>query len=78
MVGVGRTVTGAVPSLSCLASPVPQCCYNLRDGGAVTEVSGWDPGHILCTASGWAAGPFVPTLERGGGVLRDRESRREL
>ena len=33
---------------SCLASHVPQCRYSLRDGGAVTEVSGWDSGHIHC------------------------------
>ena len=48
MAGVGRIVTGAVPSLSCPASQVPQCCYSIRDGGAVTGVSGWDPGHIHC------------------------------
>jgi hypothetical protein len=52
MVGVGRTVTGAVPSLSCPASHVLQCCYSLRDGGAVTEVGGWDPGHIYCGSGG--------------------------
>jgi len=52
MVGVGRKVTGAVPSLSCPASQVPQCCYSIRDGGAVTEVSGWDPGHIHCGSGG--------------------------
>ena len=52
MVGVGRKLTGAVPSLSCPASPVPKCCYSIRDGGAVTEVSGWDPGHIHCGSSG--------------------------
>ena len=46
MVGVGSIVMGAVPSLSCPASQVPKCCYNIRDGGAVTGVSGWDPGHI--------------------------------
>ena len=46
MVGVGSIVTGVVPSLSCPASQVPQCCYSIRDGGAVTGVSGWDPGHI--------------------------------
>ena len=46
MVGVGRKVTGAVPSLSYPASHVPQCCYSVQDGGAVTGVSGWDPGHI--------------------------------
>ena len=48
LVGVGRKVTGAVPSLSCPASQVPQCCYSIRDGGAVIGVSGWDPGHIHC------------------------------
>ena len=48
MVGVGRTVTGAVPSLSCPASQVPKCCYSIRDGGVVTGVSEWDPGHIHC------------------------------
>ena len=52
MVGVGRKVTGAVPSLSCPASPVPKCCYSTRDGGAVTGVSGWDPGHIHCGSGG--------------------------
>ena len=40
MVGVGKTVTRAVPSLSCPASQVPQCCYSIRYGGAVTEVGG--------------------------------------
>ena len=48
MVGVGRTVTGAVPSMSCPASQVPRCCYSIRDGGMVTGVSGWDVGHIHC------------------------------
>ena len=48
MVSVGRTGTGAVPGPSYLAPRVPQCRYSLRDGGAVTEVSGWDPGHIHC------------------------------
>ena len=48
MVGVGRIVTGAVQSLSCLASQVQQCCYSIQDGGAVIGVSGWDPGHIHC------------------------------
>ena len=48
MVGVGRTVMGAVSSLSCPASQVPRRCYSVRDGGMVTEVSGWDPGHIHC------------------------------
>jgi len=52
MVGVGRTVTGAVTSPSCLVSHVPQCRYSLRDGGTVTEVSGWDPGHIHCGSGG--------------------------
>ena len=52
MVGVGRKVTGAVPSLSCPASQVPKCCYSIRDGGAVTGVSGWDPGHIHCGNGG--------------------------
>ena len=52
MVGVGRTVMGAVPSLSCPASQVPQCCYSIRDGGAVTGVSEWDPGHIYCGSGG--------------------------
>ena len=41
MVGVGRTVREL-----CRACLVPQCCYNNWGGGAVTEVSGWDPGHI--------------------------------
>ena len=48
MVGVGRTVTGAVPGPSCPASQIQQCCYSNWGGGAVTEVSGWDPGHIHC------------------------------
>ena len=52
MVSVGRTVTGAVSGPSCLASHVPQCLYSHRDGGAVTEVSGWDPGHIHCGSGG--------------------------
>ena len=52
MVGVGRIVTGAVPDPSCLPSHVPQCCYRLRDGRAMTEVSGWDPGHIHCGNGG--------------------------
>ena len=52
MVGVGRKLTGAVPSLSCPASQIPQCCYSIRDGGAVTGVSGWDPGHIHCGNGG--------------------------
>ena len=48
MIGVGRTVTGAVSDPSCPASQIPQCCYSNWGGGAVTEVSGWDPGHIHC------------------------------
>ena len=52
MVGVGIIVMGAVPSLSCPVSQVPQCCYSIRDGGAVTGVSGWDPGHIHCGNGG--------------------------
>ena len=52
MAGVGKIVTGVVPSLSCLASRVPQYCYSIRDGGAVTVVSGWDPGHIHCGNGG--------------------------
>ena len=52
MVGVGRTVTGAVPILSCPASQVPKRCYSVRDGGMETEVSGWDPGHIYCGSGG--------------------------
>src|SRR4029079_4208333 len=58
MVGVGRIVTGAVPSLSCPASQVPQCCYSIRDGGAVTEVSGWGPGPLHCGIGGLT--PPVP------------------
>ena len=58
MVGVGRTVTGAVPSLSCPALQVPRCCYSTRDGGMVTGVSGWDPGHIHC----WNDGLTPPVL----------------
>ena len=58
MVGVGRKVTGAVPSMSCPASQVPQCCYSIRDGGVVTRVSGWDPGHIHCGNGG----PTPPVL----------------
>ena len=57
MVGVGGTGTGAVPGPSCLASHVPQCRYSLRDGGAVTEVSGWDPGHIHC-----GSGSLTPSV----------------
>ena len=34
------------PALS--ASQVPRRCYSVRDGGKVTRVSGWDPGHIHC------------------------------
>ena len=49
---------GAVLSLSCTASQVPQCCYSIRDGGAVTGVSGWDPGHIHCGNGG----PTPPVL----------------
>ena len=52
MVGVGRTVTGAVPSLSYPALRVAQCCYSNWGGGAVIEVSGWDPGHIHCGNGG--------------------------
>ena len=51
-VGVGRTVTGAVPSLFYPASQVPRCCYSIRDGGIVTGVSGWDAGHIHCGNGG--------------------------
>ena len=58
LVGVGRIVTEAVPSLSYPASHVPQCCYSVRDGGAVTGVSGWDPGHIHCGNGG----PTLPVL----------------
>ena len=47
MVGVGRTVREL-----CRACLVPQCCYNNWGGGAVTEVSGWDPGHIHCGSGG--------------------------
>ena len=57
-VSVGRIVMGAVPSLSCPASQVPQCCYSIRDGRAVTGVSGWDPGHIHCGNGGLT--PPVP------------------
>ena len=52
LVGVGRIVTRAVSSLSCHASQVPLCYYSIRDGGAVTGVSGWDPGHIYCGSGG--------------------------
>jgi len=58
LVGVGRIVTGAVPSLSYPASQVPQCCHSNRDCGAVTGVSGWDPGHIHCGDGG----PTPPVL----------------
>ena len=120
MVGVGRTGTGAVPSLSYPALQAPRCGYSIRDGGRVTGDSGWDPGHIYCGNGGptppalgavaeWLAfNAFVrrvveqqgclslvprgglerggdesplegrsAILERGGGVLRDRGSRRE-
>ena len=60
MVGVDRTGTGAVPGLSCSALHVPQCRYSLRDGGAVTEVSGWDPGHIYCGGDGLTLLSFEP------------------
>ena len=43
---------GSSAKLSCPALNVPQCCYSNRDGGAVTEVSGWDPGHIHCGNGG--------------------------
>ena len=52
MVSVGKTVMGAVPILSCLTSQVPKRCYSVRDGGVVTRVSGWDPGHIYCGSGG--------------------------
>ena len=58
LVGVGRIVTGAVQSLSCLASQIPQCCYSIQDGGAVAGVYGWDPGHIHCGNGG----PTPPVL----------------
>ena len=38
------------PALS--ASQVLRRCYNVRDGGKVTRVSGWDPGHIYCGSGG--------------------------
>ena len=120
MAGVGKTVVGAVPGPSCPALQIPQCCYSNWGDGAVTEVSGWDPGHIHCGSGSltppvlgavamWLAfNAFVrravgrrgrlslvprgglerggdesplegrsAILERGGGVLRDRGSRRE-
>ena len=49
---------GAVLSLSCPASQVPQYCYSIRDGGTVTGASGWDPGHIHCGNGG----PMPPVL----------------
>ena len=58
MVGVGRKVTGAVPILSCPVSQVPRCCYSIRDGGMMTGVSGWDPGHIHC-GNGGLTPPFL-------------------
>ena len=63
MVGVGRTVTGAVPSLSYPVLQVPRCCYSIRDGGMVTGVSGWGPrSHPLWEWQSDAARP----LSRGG------------
>ena len=67
MVGVGRTVTGAVSSLSCPASQVPRRCYSVRNGGVVTKVSGWDPGHIYC-GSGWLLMPSYGEQLGGGAV----------
>ena len=58
MVGVGRTVTGAVPILSYPALQAPRCGYSIRDGGRVTGVSGWDAGHIYCGNGG----PTPPAL----------------
>ena len=58
MVGVGRTGTGGVPDLSCPALQVTRRCYSIRDGGRVTGVSGWDPGHIYCGNGG----PTPPAL----------------
>ena len=58
MVGVGRTVTRAVTSLSYPALQAPRCGHSIRDGGRVTGVSGWDPGHIYCGNGG----PTPPAL----------------
>ena len=55
VVGVGRTGTGAVPSLSYPALQAPRCGYSIRDGGRVTGVSGWDPGHRSATPVAVAA-----------------------
>ena len=52
MVGVDRTVMGAVLSLCYPALQVPRCCYSIRDGGMATGVSGWDAGHIHCGNGG--------------------------
>ena len=43
---------GAVPSPSYPASQVPRRCHSIRDGGVVTRVNGWDPGHIYCGSGG--------------------------
>jgi len=52
MVGVGRTVTGAVPSCLVPRRMSHSVATSNRDGGAVTGVSGWDPGHIHCGNGG--------------------------
>jgi len=80
VVGVGRTGTGAVPSLSYPALQAPRCGYSIRDGGRVTGVSGWDPGHIYCGNGGptppahgpWRSGwPLMPSYggRLGGGAV---------
>jgi len=58
MAGVSRIVMGTVLGASRPTSQVPQCCHSTRDGGAVTEVGGWDPGHIHCGNGG----PTPPVL----------------
>ena len=77
--GYGRSAR-AVLSLSCPASQVPRRCYSVRDGGAVTRVSGWDPDHIYCESgsltrpffepwwSGWLLMPSYGERLGGGAV----------
>ena len=48
------------PALS--ASQVPRRCYSVRDGGKVTRVSGWDPGHIY-SGSGGLTPSVLSTVE---------------
>ena len=58
MVGVGRTVMGAMPSCLVPRRMSHSVATSNRDGGAVTGVSGWDPDHIHCGNGG----PTPPVL----------------